>query len=179
MMNAELEQQISSVQDRLRALPARSVAAFSAACAERLVWVYEQFTVENHWDCYPTMRRMLDLCWEVLMGRESPRDELRACLAQLLCYVPHGDDFDGVLCTGAQDFAACLESAIKWILLAPDARYGAVCYAFEALHAAAAIAKELAAQANDLAMLEKHPRITELEVATIRNAAVENRHGRI
>jgi hypothetical protein len=203
MMFTEFEQQIRNLQDRLRALPARSVAVFSAACAERLAVFYEQFTSENSWDCYPAVRKILDLCWEVLLGHDSLRDELKACSAQLLRYVPHGDDFTGILCTGAQDFAACIESAIKWIFLAPNARYGVVYYPLEILYATAAlnrpgkpsvddpdthindsyimndpaIAREFAAQANDLAILEMNPSLTEHDVGVIRNAAVANRHG--
>jgi len=201
-MTTEFEQHIQKLQDRLRALPASSVAVFSAACAERLVLFYEQFTVKNGWDCYPTVRRNLDLCWEVLTGRDDVRDELKAFSAQLLRYVPHGDDFSGILCTGAQDFAACLESAMKWIFLTPNARYGAVYYPLEVLHAATmlrrlgkssvddpdsrsnesyvmddpAIVKEFAAQASVLAALEKKSQITQQDIESIRTSALQNRH---
>lgn len=201
-MTTDLEQRIQNLQDRLRALPAGSVAVFSAACAERLVVFYEQFTIQNSWDCYPTVRGILDLCWQVLIGRDEGKDEIKAFSAQLLSYVPHGDDFSGILCTGAQDFAACLESTIKWILLTPNARYGVVFYPFEVLQAATvigglgkssaddpnsrsngsfimddpAIAKEFAAQASILAILENKSQITHHDIESIRKSAVQNRH---
>src|ERR1700722_4108633 len=199
-MITEIEEHIKEIQDRLRPLPAWSVALFSAACAERLSGVYEQFTAQNGWDCYPKIRRILDSCWEVLAGQNQFTGELKAFLPELPQYVPHGDDFTSLLGVGAQDFAACLESAIKWILNAPNARYGAHLYSLECLYDSVvrglldvpsvdnpnsrieayvtgdpAIAKEFSAQEAILRILEENVEITRQVVDSIRNSAVENR----
>lgn len=200
-MIAEIEQHITEIQDRLRSLPASSVALFSAACAERLADVYKQFTAENGWDCYPKIRRILDLCWEVLAGHNQSIVELRASAPELLHYVPHADNFTSLLSIGAQDFAACLESAIKWILNAANGKYGAPYYSLEYLYDSAldglldapsvddpnnhtevhvarhpAIAKEFTTQESILSILETKMEIAREDVESIRQSAVENRH---
>ena len=198
-MNGEFERQIETVRERLRILPPKSVAIFSAACAERLAGFYEQFTAQNGWDCYPAVRLMLDLCWDVLLGDEGRLEDLKARSADLLRFVPHADDFTGILCMGAQDFAACVETTVKWISNAPTARHGAGYYAVEALSAAAvhrrglaggsnhlqaesfimsdpAVIKEFGAQEADLRILERSGRVMEQDVVLIRNTATANRH---
>ena len=200
-MIPEIEEHIKEIQDRLRRLPALSVALFSAACAERLWGAYEQFTTQNGWDCYPKVRRILDLCWETLAGQNQFTGELKTFLPELLEYVPHADDFTGLLSMGAQDFAGCLESTIKWLLNAPNARYGAPHCSLECLYQSVvrgllddpwvdgadsriaadiigdpAITKEFSAQESTLKILEENVEATRQVVDSIRASAVANRH---
>lgn len=82
--------------------------AFALACTERLLPNYQAFTAQVGWGQPQTLRRALDLAWQVLVGAWSPTEKELASLEQdVISCEPETEDFDTVLVSSALDAACC------------------------------------------------------------------------
>jgi uncharacterized protein YjaG (DUF416 family) len=109
MMDACLDE----LQDALSGLQRRSLATFFAACAERLLPLYQYFWNKEQWGNPQLMREVLDDVWRHLEGEDMP--DVKRRLEEVGLLVPHGDDFDAPDSTFAQDAAICVDAALRAI----------------------------------------------------------------
>lgn len=109
MMDACLDE----LQDALSGLQRRSLATFFAACAERLLPLYQHFWNKEQCGNPQCMREVLDDVWRHLEGGDMP--DVKRRLEEVGVLVPHGEDFDAPDSTFAQDAAICVDAALRAI----------------------------------------------------------------
>lgn len=197
------DEKVSELTTRLGGLPPDSIAAFSAACAERLSPFYDFFSKSASWGNYPHLRMLLDLLWDFLLDHRDRADELRRGVASIEPFVPHSADFQGISKIGALDFGICLDSAVRWSQRLPPMGPHAPQYSLEILRVAGtlrhagrtwladsperdvvenrlisdpSIAAEIRAQETDLELLEGNSGLSTYTVREIRRAAVAGRY---
>jgi hypothetical protein len=90
-------------------------SAFSAACAERLMPLYQSFCREQSWDREQQLREILDNVWSALR-EPTAIARLQSAIPLLEKLVPHADDFDSTMITAAQDCVICTDIAARWLL---------------------------------------------------------------
>jgi uncharacterized protein YjaG (DUF416 family) len=117
-MTGSVEELTQEVSTRLSGLEAPQNAAFSAACAERLMPLYLDFCVEQSWDDKQQLRGVLDDVWSALLDA-SQVARLDRAIHRLEQLVPHADDFNSALITAAQDCVICTDIAVRWLLGRP------------------------------------------------------------
>lgn len=120
----DLEDYSRNIRRLLVTLGPQKTAAFSAACAERLMPLYRNFCEQHHWDANAELEDALDSTWDVLL-QISPVDCLMPSLSQVADLVPYPDDFESGLITVAQNAVICIDVALRH-LMGCDARLSVV-----------------------------------------------------
>jgi uncharacterized protein YjaG (DUF416 family) len=98
----------------LSTLGSQKTAAFTAACAERLMPLYRQFC-EQHWDANCDLERALGAIWEVLL-QISPVVCLRPSLWQVADLMPYPDGLQSGLVTVVKNAVTCVDMALRHLL---------------------------------------------------------------
>src|SRR5262245_38504694 len=97
---------IAKISSELLQLPPPRIATFAAACSERFIGFYEEFSTKAEWGDSTLIRAALDAVWSFLS--EDARSDMRLEIADsnVEQQTPHSDDFDIVETLFAQD--ACI-----------------------------------------------------------------------
>jgi uncharacterized protein YjaG (DUF416 family) len=111
MIHRDLERR--EILERVSALPQRHRAAYAAACAERLIPLYEWFQHEESWGDRTVLDKGIDLAWNWI-ATGQPRDAdiadaIRACEG----VTPHMDDFHTGVASSALDAASAVAQALE------------------------------------------------------------------
>lgn len=114
-MSPSLDELSEAVGRELGALGAWENAVFCAACAERLIPLYQQFCSEEGWDRTAELEGILNAVWAAV-SNASVTGALDGKIAKLESLVPHADDFDSEFVTAAQDSVICTDLAVRSLL---------------------------------------------------------------
>ena len=142
-----LDAKIKELRERLKLLPPAKRCAFSAACSERFIGLYGEFSKKDGWGNPDTLREILELVWlSTTQEQESPsREGLKAALDLVInSLTPHTDLFSSMECVLAQAVCSSLEAAIKSRLNTLDANIdegNPVGSPFEAIRAAVCLSE--------------------------------------
>jgi uncharacterized protein YjaG (DUF416 family) len=194
---------IATISSELLELPPPRIATFAAACSERFIGFYEEFSAKAGWGDFTLIRAALDAVWSFLSEEARSDRRLEIAYSNVKQQTPHSDDFDIEETLFAQDACICLLEAINWCLgrtkKNPDA---IVEFSFEALRFArtlvytgcyqlgsspeakefekllvreAVIVKEWRLQREDLELIQGAVRLSPDVINTIRTKAEKHR----
>jgi hypothetical protein len=101
----------------LDAAPVLAKVRFAAACAERLVPVYQRFCDSTGQGDVHVLRGALDLAWSLGAGGSAARQAVSDAQTASEALVPHDDDDDWVFASAyAQNAAAAVAYALRtWL----------------------------------------------------------------
>jgi uncharacterized protein YjaG (DUF416 family) len=111
IVRTRLDKCLDEMQHGLEKLQRRSLAAFFAGCAERLLPLYERFSRKEAWGEPQVLREVLNEVWGYLEGGPAP--DTRRRLEQVAAATPHGGEFDSPGSTFAQDAVICIDAALR------------------------------------------------------------------
>src|SRR5438105_4433120 len=107
---------VEELETRLRGLSPQKVIIFSAACSERYIEFYKEFSEKEEWGDFSQLRNSLDLVWLFLMNDEVTIEELKLRDELLEELAPHADDFDSPEVGVAQLAIGCIMITIEFCL---------------------------------------------------------------
>jgi hypothetical protein len=97
----------------LDALPTHIWAAFGASCSERLLPVYEAFSLDESWGDPTVLRDAIDGLWEIAMGRGGKQTPGAEFQGRLIDLGPRSEDHTSLLVPGAQYSVSCIVHAYR------------------------------------------------------------------
>ena len=105
----------SNLTTALSRLPTRHRMAFAAACAERLLPLYEQFMSTTKFGDLKVLRDAVDLVWNFIKG-QGRIEQLRSAQRSVEAVTPNTEDFGSSLASRALDAASAVAQAIDTCL---------------------------------------------------------------
>jgi uncharacterized protein YjaG (DUF416 family) len=122
-LKSNAQQSLDAVTDgisaKLKRLPSRHVALFSACVAERLSGFYDPFLQRHGIEDRRVIRDALDAIWQFLTDDRSTHD-LRKHLAEIERATPASEDYDSIESVLAQHLCIVVDSAIRSCLRERD-----------------------------------------------------------
>lgn len=93
-MDSSNSKRIVDLHTAIRGLSVQNVVVFCAACAERLLPNYVQFSQHERWGSPNSLRTILDRCWEMLIEDVIDKSELADRILDVNRLTPHTEHFE-------------------------------------------------------------------------------------
>lgn len=164
---SSLDSRIDQLSSQLSVLSDQQVGLYFAACAERMLPLYEGFHLKEGWGDPEVLRDALSRVWASLSDG-SIRDA-GLLIEKIEGVTPHLDDFDNLASTEAQDACIVVDAAIRALHHEPVPE--AVEYVFEPLRTA------LCLQRTGFLQLGSGPEFEEFEKHLIEEPAIRRELG--